>query len=896
MRTRLPRLAALVLPALFWMLGAAPAPPESVAQLHRAFDEPPDDSRIMMRWWWFGTAVIKPELERELRTMKESGIGGVEIQPVYPVVLDDPARGLRNLPYLSDEFLSDVRFANDTARALGLRVDITLGSGWPYGGPHTPLAEASSRLRVVRAAIPAGAASLPLPGIGPGETFLAAFAGPRRLEQAAGSVTIPPGNAASEALFFIASRTRQAVKRAAVGAEGLVLDHYRRAAVENHLHFVGDRLMQAFGDHPPYAVFSDSLEVNGADWTGDFLAEFAKRRGYDLTAYLPALAGDMGAKTLAIRHDWGLTLTELANEHYLTPIRDWAAAHHTRFRSQTYGIPPVALSSNALVDLPEGEGSAWRRFTATRWASSASHLYGRPVTSSETWTWLHSPVFRATPLDMKAEADRHFLEGINQLIGHGWPYSPPEAGEPGWHFYAAAVFNAHNPWFMAMPDIARYLQRVSFLLRQGTPVTDVALYLPTADAYAGFTLGHDSVDQAMDRLIAPNIVPRILDAGYNFDCIDDDAIAKVGIPYPVLILPSVERIPLSSYRKIEEYVRQGGIAIATGRAPSLAPGFKETGTDTPAIRQLSLSLFETAGAPGRLLRDDAKLGDTLRAALPPDMASAPEVGFVHRRLAFADVYFVVNSTNHATHRETVFRVKDAEGAWWDTFSGKATHASGPGGARIDLDLAPYESRVIVFSHTGFPAPAAGAPTTAIADWSGGWRVTFPGVPTPVFLDSLRSWTNMEGRANYSGQATYEKNVTVDASVLAAHRVLYLDFGEGTPVTVDERRSGTGMRALLESPIREAARVWVNGADAGSVWCAPYRVDVTGLLHAGENTLRVVVANLALNKLAAEPLPDHRPLIAKYGDRFQDQDMKDVKPLPAGLLGPVRLLAHGWHRL
>ena len=27
---------------------------------------------------------------------------------------------------------------------------------------------------------------------------------------------------------------------------------------------------------------------------------------------------------------------------------------------------------------------------------------------------------------MKAEADRHFLQGINQLIGHGWPYSPPE--------------------------------------------------------------------------------------------------------------------------------------------------------------------------------------------------------------------------------------------------------------------------------------------------------------------------------------------------------------------------------------------------------------------------------------------------------------------------------------
>src|SRR5213594_239695 len=68
----------------------------------------------------------------------------------------------------------------------------------------------------------------------------------------------------------------------------------------------------------------------------------------------------------------------------------------------------------------------------------------------ETWTWLHSPAFRATPLDIKAEADQHFLAGINQLIGHGWPYSPPQAGNPGWSFYAAAVFNDKNPWWPVM--------------------------------------------------------------------------------------------------------------------------------------------------------------------------------------------------------------------------------------------------------------------------------------------------------------------------------------------------------------------------------------------------------------------------------------------------------------
>ena len=101
-----------------------------------------------------------------------------------------------------------------------------------------------------------------------------------------------------------------------------------------------------------------------------------------------------------------------------------------------------------------------------------------------------SPVFRATPLDMKAEADRHFLMGINQLIGHGWPYTSEGVDYPGWRFYAAAVFDEKNPWWIVMPDIASYLQRSSYLLRQGTPVNDVALYLPNDDGYAHFTSGN----------------------------------------------------------------------------------------------------------------------------------------------------------------------------------------------------------------------------------------------------------------------------------------------------------------------------------------------------------------------------------------------------------------------
>ena len=68
--------------------------------------------------------------------------------------------------------------------------------------------------------------------------------------------------------------------RAAVGAEGFVLNHYDRLAVEHYLKNVGDRLMQAFGDNPPYSVFCDSLEVYNSNWTHDLPEEFKKRFGY----------------------------------------------------------------------------------------------------------------------------------------------------------------------------------------------------------------------------------------------------------------------------------------------------------------------------------------------------------------------------------------------------------------------------------------------------------------------------------------------------------------------------------------------------------------------------------------------------------------------------------------
>ena len=146
-----------------------------VRKLETTFQSPPDDARVMMRWWWFGPAVTKPELARELEQMKAGGFGGFEIQPVYPVELDDPTTGFRNLPYLSDEFLDDVRFVNIQAQRLHLRASLTLSSGWPYGGPHTPVTEAAGQLHLIRTPAPEGTSSVAVPHLSNGESLIGVF-------------------------------------------------------------------------------------------------------------------------------------------------------------------------------------------------------------------------------------------------------------------------------------------------------------------------------------------------------------------------------------------------------------------------------------------------------------------------------------------------------------------------------------------------------------------------------------------------------------------------------------------------------------------------------------------------------------------------------------------------
>jgi hypothetical protein len=153
------------------------------------------------------------------------------------------------------------------------------------------------------------------------------------------------------------------------------------------------------------------------------------------------------------------------------------------------------------------------------------------------------------------------------------------------------------------------------------------------------------------------------------------------------------------------------------------------------------------------------------------------------------------------------------------------------------------------------------------------------------MKTLHSWTDDAATHFYSGKAIYETTLSYSPQSGTA---LYLDFGPGTPINSFDKHQR--FFAGLDAPIRDAALVFVNDQPAGSLWKPPYRLDITKFVHGGENHLRIIVYNSAINEIAGRALPDYRVLNSRYGERFTPQDVLDMKPLPSGLLAAPRLVA------
>jgi hypothetical protein len=855
----------------------------TVEELRAGFADPAPDSRIMMRWWWFGPFVEEDELARELEAMARGGIGGVEVAATYALSAAESDRTAGG--FLSERFLSRLRFAAETAYRLGLRFDVTLGSGWSFGGPHITDETAARRLRWDAREVPPRPTRIAAAQPWPGDELVAAYVGDgsqqeppvrwRQLPVRDGAIEVPVGAGPRMVLLAISSLTGQNVKRAAVGAEGPVLDHCSRAATEEHLRAVGDPILAALPGELVTAVFCDSLEVYEADWTPALPQEFRTRRGYDLLPGLPSLYSGGGSD---LRADVAQTLGELYEENFVAVVHEWAQRHGVRFRIQSYGQPPGPLSAYRHADLPEGEGWGWRSVTQTKWATSAAHLYRRPVVSSETWTWVHSPSLAATPLDLVGEAHEHLLLGVNQLIGHGWPYSPSGAQPPGWIFYAAGALSDANPWWPAMPALARYLQRLCWLLRQGDPVVDIALYVPARDASRAFTpgtRGYLDLWHATREHIGEELPAALREAGYDYDLVDDTALRETDWSrYRAVVLPSVRDLPAETARRLAEHAAGGGAVI----------------TVAGSVRRDGWVAVE----------DGDSLLPALAAVVPPDAATSPptpDVGVAHRRAGDADLYFVANTG--ARQRSFTLRPRDAAGAFerWDARDARAQRIEVVDGG-VPLELRAYEAAVVVAlpaADAGPALPVAGAAQSR--ELGGPWTVAYADAPDrrdPVTLP--HRWEDDPGRAHYSGAATYETTVSLDGHVDG--RVL-LDLG---PVDADPADRlgepglrGASYRAEVTAPVGDVAQVVVNGVDCGWAWAPPYQVDITDPLRPGENTIAVRVLNTGLGALRTntELTAAVDAVTRAYGKRFTMQDHdRATLPTTSGLRAQPSLLFRG----
>jgi hypothetical protein len=315
------------------------------------------------------------------------------------------------------------------------------------------------------------------------------------------------------------------------------------------------------------------------------------------------------------------------------------------------------------------------------------------------------------------------------------------------------------------------------------------------------------------------------------------------------------------------------------------------------VKELVGEIFSGAGKRARLIEDESKLGEALREALQPDfatMSGAPFIGFIHRRLADAEVYFVANTSNHDVTTKTQARVENMNPEVWDPFTGETEPCATEGekSGTVILKLAPYESRLLVFSKKAvvYEPVQAKASEPQTVDISTNWRLTFGNGGQADTVSLPNSWTNAEQTRFFSGKATYEKSVEVSQDQLGAGRKVVLDFGPGETVQPSGPPGAPGTRALLESPVRECALIYVSGKLAGSVWHPPFELDITKAMHTGSNAIRMVVANAAINEIAGRALPNYRLLNLRYGKRFTPQGFENLKPIPSGILSSVRLVS------
>lgn len=823
--------------------------------LEEDFRNPPQKAGVHAWWHWVGYNVSSNGITRDLEAMKTAGMGGATVFTIASHAgtwCNEPMENQFSpgMSYMNDVWWAHLRFAAEEARRLGLEIGMHNCPGYSVsGGPWIKPEHAMKKLVWTVAKAPERP---PDPWRGPLGWY-------REI-----------GEARWKGLNFrfgyVARDARPSPCPADIAPSALECDKLSAEAVRIHLDHVlvplGERLGPLLGNGFGH-ILMDSYEAGPCNWTQTFRADFTASRGYDPLPFLPVLTGkaDDMPGAARFREDMKLVVEELFTRNHYRPFHDRAAALGLQFQLEPYGGPFDGWEAAQFADVPMVEfwalGASWYRpgqfggYPAH--AGAVGRAYGRTVVATEAFTG-GPRVSRWTvgPCDLKDCGDATFARGINRLTLHHWVHQPfdPKWAPGNTMGFWGTHFGACNTWFEPGKAWYAYLNRCQALLQRGEQTVDVIAYKGTPEASEWDAVGATGFVSDL----------RALPSG--------DVAMPSGRTYRLVALPASAlpggAVPLDVARKVRD-LAQAGAAVWIEKPFTRAYGLKDAEAADRAVAEIAAELSARPSprvfVGGTCTEALAKLGvkpavEVLAGSsdpLRPVLASA-------RREGDVDFFFVCNTSTNAAAARLAFRVAGKVPELWDAERAVCRPASHwrveDGRTVLEQDLGPLESTFVVFRKAGTSpkTPPEREAFWAAAKVEGDWSVAFEkgrGAPEgSVFLDGLCSLSEIDvpGIRYFSGTATYRKDVA-------------LNHWCALPCTDGKRRRRfmyDAKRYVLNlGAVGIIAEVTVNGKACGTLWHAPYRVDVTGALKEGDhNEIVIRVTNTWRNRLIGDKrLPD-----------------------------------------
>jgi hypothetical protein len=678
-------------------------------------------------------------------------------------------------------------------------------------------------------------------------------------------------------------------------ATGLEVDKLNHVYVKKYMDNYLDSYKETVGaDHMGKRgieyVITDSWEAGAQNWTDDMIAQFTKRRGYDPRPWLPVLAGRVVVSAQASdQFLWDLrkTIADLtADEHYgqvEASLKERGMGHYGESHEGGRAFIADGMEVKKLNEVPmsamwtQRPGVNKEQFgynADDRESASVAHIYGQNLVAAESMTAAASP-WAWSPATLKPTADQELLNGINRFVIHESAHQPLINKAPGLTLGPFGQwFNRNETWAEQAGTWIDYLARSSYLLQQGHFGADVLYFY-----------GEDSNLTAIFANKAPDVP-----AGYGFDYINADGLihelhvgdgritTRSGMSYQLLVLDAYSKhMSLPVLRSIHNLVEQG--ALVAGAKATDTPSLAD---DAAEFTKLNEELFGDGSGVHTVGKGKVYAGQNAEAALKalgvaPDFdhskpQSDTRILFVHRKLADGDIYFVDNRNDREEQVDATFRVSGKVPELWHAETGKiepASYSIADGHTTVPLHLEPWGTVFVVFRNAA-KSNSVTLPKlveTPVLTVEGPWKVDFQpdrGAPASITLDKLASWSENtnDGVKYFSGVGTYSRTIDVPANSFKSGAHLWIDLGD----------------------VKNMAEVTVNGKALGLVWHAPYRVDATGALKPGVNTVTIKVINAWVNRL----IGDQQPNATKYTFTVVHPYKANSKLLSSGLIGPVQI--------